>query len=774
MKPGKIVSLSLGVILTFTMGSANSKEPGKNTSFGFAGFEIFKVEGAALGLTVTDLDGDGQKDLVVANNTEGTIRLLYQDGKKNRGTAKPPRNTVASDSRFRVEKFYTDKKVNSLAVGDFNGDGKPDLAYYCDPPELEIVYQGKSWGAKRKSYPIRDGAKSAYALQSTDLDGNGKVDLVLLGSLKTYLFYQDKDGGLSQPTILNNAKEGITALELRDINSDGKVDLVYFNPASEEPVLTRLQRDSGFAPLKASRLLALQAWTLHTEGENPLLYTIQGNTRRIKAYRWQDKDITGGLGSPSLLALRKSGDSARRKQLISDVNRDGRPDLVVSYPETAQLEVTFQGDDGVLSHSASYPTLAEVNSLASMDLDGDGHEELIVSSAKEKAIGVSAWNGKRLTIPQTWSLPAEPVLLSVAPRIKKGEQRAWVIQREKGGKYKLRILALEAGGKLKEEGALAIPSKGSAPNKLALFDGNGDGLTDLLTFIPYQDPTFFLQDNAKADAPAAFTNLSEKPDFGQGQLAKLQPAALTVLDKGEGSKLMVHSGSYVRVIEFDKENRLKVLDQYSGRNSESKLKAGTTLDLDGDGTDEIVLLDSSVNSLEILQKAADGTYSITAQVKLPKLQFVRLEARDLDGDKRDDLILFGKTQTAVFYSRKTQQDFVEQFNYTVDDKDLGRPQDLSIGDLDSNGVADVIISTAPHYNLLFLTDSKEKKKKAAEGGRTLEQALSFSIFEEKSFTRRSTTLGPKQMIIADIDGDKTEDLILLIHNRILLYLQGGV
>ena len=30
------------------------------------------------------------------------------------------------------------------------------------------------------------------------------------------------------------------------------------------------------------------------------------------------------------------------------------------------------------------------------------------------------------------------------------------------------------------------------------------------------------------------------------------------------------------------------------------------------------------------------------------------------------------------------------------------------------------------------------------------------------------------MLIEDIDGDKTADLLLLIHNRIILYLQGGV
>ena len=56
----------------------------------------------------------------------------------------------------------------------------------------------------------------------------------------------------------------------------------------------------------------------------------------------------------------------------------------------------------------------------------------------------------------------------------------------------------------------------------------------------------------------------------------------------------------------------------------------------------------------------------------------------------------------------------------------------------------------------------------------MKQALSFGIFEEKSYSRRGTNFGPKQMLVDDIDGDDAADLLLLIHDRILLYLQGGV
>ena len=47
-----------------TLAAEQPEGTATGTSFGFGGFEIFKVEGSALGLTVSDLDGDGRKDPV--------------------------------------------------------------------------------------------------------------------------------------------------------------------------------------------------------------------------------------------------------------------------------------------------------------------------------------------------------------------------------------------------------------------------------------------------------------------------------------------------------------------------------------------------------------------------------------------------------------------------------------------------------------------------------------------------------------------------------------
>ncbi len=72
----------------------------------------FRVRTAPIGVAVTDFNGDGKPDLAVANNTSNEVSVLLGNGD---GTFQAARN------------FAADIYPDSVAVGDFNGDGRPDL-----------------------------------------------------------------------------------------------------------------------------------------------------------------------------------------------------------------------------------------------------------------------------------------------------------------------------------------------------------------------------------------------------------------------------------------------------------------------------------------------------------------------------------------------------------------------------------------------------------------------------------------------------------------------
>ena len=84
-----------------------------------------------LSVAVGDFNGDGKPDLAVANQRSNTVSVLLGNG----------------DGTFQAAVNYgADRNPNSVAVGDFNGDGKPDLAVANLNSDTVSVLLGKGDG----------------------------------------------------------------------------------------------------------------------------------------------------------------------------------------------------------------------------------------------------------------------------------------------------------------------------------------------------------------------------------------------------------------------------------------------------------------------------------------------------------------------------------------------------------------------------------------------------------------------------------------------------
>ena len=134
-------------------------------TFGFTGPEIYPIDEDISLLHAADLTGDGLNDLIVANNLRSENQIaLQRDGQDQRTRPMPSRlakleiNELPPDSRFRIDSIPVDERIGAMVVTDLNGDGRPDIVFYGDGKDLEVIYNlGTNGWSDPKRWHIDDG-----------------------------------------------------------------------------------------------------------------------------------------------------------------------------------------------------------------------------------------------------------------------------------------------------------------------------------------------------------------------------------------------------------------------------------------------------------------------------------------------------------------------------------------------------------------------------------------------------------------------------------------
>lgn len=227
----------------------------------------------------------------------------------------------------------------AVCAGDFNGDGKADLAVANQNSYNIGILLGKGDGT---FYPVSSfsAGYSPRAITSVDLNLDGKLDLVVANETGNDLSVLVGNGDATFMPALNygpiDRPEHIVAA---DLNLDGMPDLAV----------------AGFGGT---------------------LFVLNGNG-------------DGTLQTPTSYAT----GAASKSSVAGDFNKDGKPDLAVANQDSGNLSVLLNSGDGTFSPAASYTTAPYPTSITLGDFNRDGNPDLATTDIGTYSNGYISGNG---------------------------------------------------------------------------------------------------------------------------------------------------------------------------------------------------------------------------------------------------------------------------------------------------------------------------------------------------------------------------------------------
>jgi hypothetical protein len=675
-------------------------------------------------------------------------------------------NQIQSDRRLRQVNVPVNREVVSLATGDFNGDGKTDLAYYGTPAELIVLFnqgEGRFDSSDAKRLTVGEAIESGTSLAVGDLNRDGHDDLALLAANEFVIVYQDKNGKLGEPERLPHTCANPRILRAADLDGDGGDDLVILDGGNDDPIRVRFSAAGGkLGPEQRFHVETPRAIALAPVDNRPgvELLTIENQSGRCKVLSLDEAEATDGRQRGRLIFYPlPPGNERGRSVAIGDLDGDQKTDVVVTDPANAQVLVYRQSDGSGLSSGQNFPGLVGGRTVKVADLDGDGKSEVIVLSEQEKQIGRSMFADGRLTFPAPLPTSGEPVALDVADLDHDKAPEVLYVSRTKANatdEYGLRAIKREKSGtfvpfRWGQEDSVALKGLSAAPQAVRLLDINRDGEPDVLLFAAYGPPTLLL---GRADEPPA-------PSGGSlGPLGGVAPAALSEVNL-DGPALIVAQNTFARRLFLEKDGRLAAKDQYLTGRSSPEVVGASALDTDGDGKKEIVLLDRASKSLLFLALRDDGVYRPAGTLSIGSLDFQGMFVADLDGDGRDDLLIAGTDRFGVVVTgRKGQR--LKPIASFESSRSEARLSDLIVADLNTDGHPDIALTDSGEHAVEIVTYA---------GKPELSRALTFKVFERKTFRGGGEQLEPRDLAVGDVDGDGRQDLVLIVHDRVLVYRQ---
>lgn len=726
--------------------------------FGFGQFDVYKIKPGIGLMRLADLNKDGRTDVVLWNSHQSRIEVFYQPGPNDPKPTTAPseleRNEVPNRGNLRNENIPVAYRVASMEVGEFTGDGRPDIVFFGEPKEL-VVVPSKPEGGFGPATGIRapEGDARSGALAVGDFNGDKRDDVALIGADLILLYYGKPEGGFAKPSrIVHTIKQPLLMLRA-DLNGDGRDDLIVGSDEDEYGVYGWLQEAGGLlGPMRRMKVPKLRSMTIAKGAKGDELFAIESVTGRLKHFLW-DVPTTRAAGAdwPQLFyTYPVKSQSKRRPVAFGDVTGDGKVDVVAVDPEAAQL-ILFEQGPGGLEPGTAYPGLVKTLDVAVADIDGDGKNEVLSVSAEEKMIGVSRFAEGRLSFPTAIKSSGEPQAVAVGA-LKAGDpprQLAYV-SKEKG-KASITIANAADGDVVRTWELESLDDEAAG---VRFIDLNQDGLNDLVLFVRFNPLQAFVQ------KPDGSFEAFKGPQTREGLVKEATVEGYCLADvTGDGKPEFILAQKNLARAFVIRDGQWTVVDQYNPESSDAQL-SGVAAVPGASGSPTLVFYDKKSRDLLVMERREDKTYAVTRTMPVGAFELTAMDAEAIGADRKPAILMADAKSLLVLRPNEEAATLVEKHSYETAIKDAYL-MDSVVGDLNGDGVRDIAVVDGRKANIEILT--------TLPGGDFV-KALAFQVFQGKRFRDEPEARGePREALIGDVTGDQRDDLVIVVHDRLIVY-----
>ncbi|OVE73383.1 hypothetical protein BVX94_04030 [bacterium B17] len=708
-------------------------EEEESRDFGFRPLEIYRFKPSTIQLKVEDINADGLDDVIFANNRDSRLEILIR--KKDASWEEGSLPTL--EDAFENRGVIVDQSLRAVRLVNLNSDKKTDILTFGSTLGLQKRIQIKdgSFGRPEKIYVEKP--NDIMVIQADDLNRDGMADIVVARRDSLEILWNDKKQSFRNRDKLPLSTENCRSLKIADINHDKNPDLlIYFN-SSGIPLKVRLGDGKGEFGLEYPLELPSQRYVRllnKDNGSKPQLGCVLKNGLGVRLYDFVMKKQPELLESdevvPQMIALSGGGKNGAPAWTVADINRDDYDDMLVSAPELSQLHLYFGSKDGLEVQPKEIDTLSSIDSI---DMLGDSG--ILVVSKGEKSAAIH--NIKKLSeFPVILDLPGEMVVGTSL----RGKDRMFFVTRNKARKFTL----FETGPGGKDPVGYQLDLEND-PESILAMDFGDDGV-GVLIFRPYASPVMhrIVKGELKIVEVADFRALSYT-------MKKNHVSFLGDDDKS----LVVSYKKTARVFEWS-DGRFSVKRQFNPGNDSAEVVASCRY-LGKDGGR--VIYDREARALSWY---SDDVSKESVKVHLKQMFSEVSGLVYLKSGKQYTMAVIGAKDIGLIMSGKEQIVLEPGPEYMSPSE---KPTIMTM-----NGV--MLGPMRPMLAIIETANRSLELVSILKKGSELKKELIFEVYVDAGFSSRSKRYSrePRSVESGDLNGDKIGDLVLLVHDKLLIYL----